>query len=257
MSSHKPLRLTFEILSDEELDRFSIHSKREMQFILKAIAKHGDQVALYYGSRENFILTTLIDVDSGGLWLDISQNAKDNAHILQSKKFYFVSAHQHVKVQFTATEIESDVYDDEQTFYIPLPHSLLRIQRREHFRQSTPIANPWICLIPLDPESPGKANEFPILDISSGGIALSCAEDDVSLEPGKIYPDCTIRLPDDQTINVTLQVRSIFPVAKARGGITKRVGCKFVDLNGKFEMLLQRYITQLQLNAINTNILPS
>jgi c-di-GMP-binding flagellar brake protein YcgR len=252
MSSHKPLRLTFEILSDEELDRFSIHSKREIQFILKSIAKHGDQVALYYGSRENFILTTLIDVDSGGLWLEVSQNAKDNAHILQSRKFYFVSAHQHIKVQFTAAEIESDEYDGEKTFYIPLPHSVLRIQRREHFRQSTPIANPWICHIPLDSESPGKTNEFPILDISSGGVALSCAEDDVSLETGKNYPDCTIRLPDDLTINVTLQVRSIFPIAKARGGIIKRVGCKFVDLDGKIEMLLQRYITQLQMAAIKS-----
>lgn len=248
MSLHQPLRLTFELLSDEDVDRFSIHSKREIQFILKAIAKQGHQVALYYGSRESFILTTLVDADSGGLWFEASRNQKNNELIAKSKKFYFVSAHQNVKVQFEASQIETDIYDGMETFYMVLPHSLSRIQRREFFRLSLPIANPLKCIIPLPP--PNERRSFPIVDISSGGIALTCSEDDTTLEEGKIYPNCLIPLPDNDRIEISLQVRNMFTVTKPNGDTMKRVGCKFVDMDGQTEMILQRHITQLQLQSI-------
>lgn len=248
MSSHKSPHLTFELLSDEDVDRFSINSKREIQFILQAIAKQGSQVALYYGNRENFILTTLVDADRGGFWLDAGQNEKTNERIAQSKKFYFVSVHQNVKVQFEAHQIETDLYDGMETFYMPLPHTLLRIQRRDHFRLSTPITNPLQCSILLTSPPPGGYREFPIADISSGGISLLCGENNADLEEGKSYPDCQIFLPDDDmTIEVTIQVRNMFLVTKANGEIVKRVGCKFIGLDGKTEMVLQRYINQLQL----------
>lgn len=248
MPLHKPLRLSFELLPDEDVDRFSVNSKREIQFILKAIAKQGSQVVLYYGSRETFIMTTLVDADSGGLWFEASRNPESNKLITKSKKFYFVSVHQNVKVQFEASEIETDIYDGMETFYMVLPQSLQRIQRRDHFRLSLPIANPLQCFIPLLP--PNESRSFPIVDISSGGIALTCADDDAALEEGNSYPGCQISLPDNMELEVTLQVRNMFPVTKPNGETVKRVGCKFVGLDGKSEMLLQRYITQLQMQAV-------
>lgn len=248
MSSHKSQSLTFELLSDEDIDRFSVTSRKEIQFLLQAIAKQGSQVALYYGNRENFILTTLVDADRGGCWLDAGPDEKSNARIAQSKKFYVVSVHQNVKVQFEAHQIETDIYDGMETFYMPLPHTLLRIQRRNHFRLSTPITNPLQCAIPLKSPPPGGYREFPIADISSGGISLLCGENNGDLEEGQNYPNCQIYLPDDDvTIEVTIQVRSMFTVTKTNGEVVKRVGCKFIGLSGQTEMILQRYINQLQL----------
>jgi c-di-GMP-binding flagellar brake protein YcgR len=249
MLSRKSIRLTFELLSDEEIDQFSIHSKREIQFILKGIAKQDSQVALYYGNRETFILTTVLDVDQNGLWLDASQNHKQNELIARSKLIYFVGVHQHVKVQFSAGQIEIDEVDDLEAFFIPLPHSLLRIQRREHFRLSTPGTDPLKCSIPLDPKQPGNRRDYLILDISSGGIALACMENDLDLTEGKTYRDCHISLPDGM-INVSIQVKNIFPIIKPTGDILKRAGCKFIDLDGKVEIRLQRYITQLQHSSL-------
>lgn len=246
MSSHKPPRLSFELLSDEDLDRFTINSQKEIQFILKAIAKEGSQVALYYGNRETFIMTSMIDADRGGMWLEASQNQKSNALIAKSKRFYLVSIHQQVKVQFEAHQIETDLYDGMETFYMTLPHTLHRIQRRDHFRLATPIANPLQCAIPLH-DGPDGYYEFPIIDISSGGIALQCSEDDNRLVEGKTYEDCEISLPDDVIIEATLQIRNAFKITKANGESAKRVGCKFINLDGKTAMILQRYITQLQL----------
>ena len=248
MTLHKPIRLTFEVLSDEALEQYSVHSKREIQFILKAIAARGSQVALYYGNRETFLLTTLIDADSGGLWLEASQNAESNATIARSKRFYFVSSHQDVKVQFSATHIEPDDYDGIETFYMKLPHDLLRIQRREHFRLDTPQSSPLWCQVPL--ERPGKPGEFRILNISNGGIALMCAEHENELEDGKVYPDCRVLLPGNVNVSVSIQVRNMYLVEKPNGETVKRIGCKFLDLDGKTEIMLQRYITRLQLDAV-------
>lgn len=250
MSLRKSIRLTFELLSDEEIDQFSIHSKREIQFILKGIAKQDSQVALYYGNRETFILTTVLDVDHNGFWLDASQNQKQNELIARSRLIYFVGVHQHVKVQFAADQIEIDEYDGLEAFFIPLPHSLLRIQRREHFRLSTPTVDPLKCSVPLDPKQPDHRRDYIILDISSGGIALACIENNLDLKEGKTYMDCRISLPGGM-INVSIQVKNIFPITKPTGDIIKRAGCKFIDLDGKVEIQLQRFITQLQRSSFH------
>ncbi|MBI1175057.1 MAG: hypothetical protein GC139_07300 [Sideroxydans sp.] len=253
MALQQPIRLTFELLSDEDDARFSIHSRKEIQFILKSIARQNSQVALYYGNRETFILTTLLDVNQHGLWLEASQNQKQNERIAQSRKFYFVSAHQHVKAQFTSDHLEIDEFDDTEAFFMPLPRDFLRIQRRDHFRLPTPIANPLKCIVPVKPLPTDDTQAYPILDLSSGGVALTCAEDDPYLEEGRIYPDCRILLADNTSISVTLQVRNMFMITKPSGVTTKRVGCKFVDLDGKVEILLQRYITQLEQSLIKSS----
>ena len=249
MSLHKPIRLTYELLSDEEIDQFSIHSKKEIQFVLKSLARQGGQVALYYGNRETLVLSTILDVEPYGLWLDASQNKKQNELIARSKQFYFVGIHQSVKVQFETEIVENDEYDGLDSFFIPLPRTLLRIQRREHFRLGTPAANPLKCSIPIENGQPGEQRSYPIYDISSGGLALSCDADDSALQEGKIYTDCSISLPDGM-IYITLAVRNIFSFKKPNGDIAVRVGCQFIDLDGQVEIQLQRFITQLQHSSL-------
>ena len=122
--------------NDEDIE-FRIRSKREMLSILQNIADQGTRVALFYGSGKNFILTTLIAVNEHGMWLDVGPFPPENKQILLSDKITFVSSHQHVKVQFVVHDIQNDLFENNESFYMDLPEFLLRIQRREFFR--TPI----------------------------------------------------------------------------------------------------------------------
>lgn len=247
MSRRNEVPLRIELFSGSDDSPFLIHSRKEIQFILHAIAQKSHRVALYYDEGNSFILTTVLAVDEHGLWLEAGPNARDNKRLQQSKKIFFISSHQQAKIQFVSHHTESVTYKDIEAVYLPLPDTLLRIQRRDYYRLVTPVTNPLKCIIPVTPELVSHKREITIMDISSGGVALICETEDTELLPGRIYPDCKIHLPDDTTVVATIEVKNAFSVTSPKGIVQKRAGCQFLNLDGRMEIQLQRYINQLQL----------
>lgn len=253
MIGKKEIPLKIELFSDGEDSQFTIRSKREIQSILKGIARENTRAALYYDEGDNFILTTVLELDEHGMWLEVGPIATSNQRILHSDKIIFISSYHQAKVQFVAHRIEHAVLDNSAAFYIPLPDSLLRIQRREYFRLTTPVSNPLRCIIPISPpvamdelNSPVSRREVTIMDISGGGIALVCETHETALLPGKIYESCRIQLPGIGTITATVKVKNSFEITLHNGLRSKRAGCEFTHLSGEAATLLQRYVVQLQ-----------
>lgn len=257
MSSHKEIPLKIESFSDGDDSPFRIRSGREIQSILRGILQEGARVVLYYGEKNDFILTVLLDVSKHGIWLDIGSRAEDNQCILRSNTIIFISSHHQVKVQFAAHRIETAQFNNRPAFHLPLPDSLLRIQRRDYFRLTAPVSNPLKCIIPVTLPAPAAQAGMPvpkievtIMDISIGGIALVCEEYDAELLPGKTYENCRIFLPDIGAVTVTVKVKNAFKVTLRNGMTNKRVGCEFTHMKGEAANLLHRYVTQLQSKAI-------
>jgi c-di-GMP-binding flagellar brake protein YcgR len=245
--------LKIELLSEDEDSRFMIHSRGEIQSILKGIVRENSRAALYYGEGDDFILTTMLKVTEQGIWLEVGPISTSNQRILLSKKIVFISSYHQVKVQFVANHIESAMLDNYSAFHIPFPDKLLRIQRREYFRLTTPANNPLKCIIPLSPPmstkesgAPISKRELTIMDISGGGVALVCEVHDTTLLPGNCYEDCKIQLPDIGLISATVKVQNSFEVTLRNGQRSKRAGCEFIHLSGEAAVLLQRYVVKLQ-----------
>lgn len=253
MIKNRKALLKIELFSGGEDSQFRIGSKREVQSILNGIAQDGMQAALYYDDGNDFILTTILKVNEQGVWLDVSSMAASNQRILRSNKIVFISSHNLVKVQFVASRIENALLENRAAFYLPLPDSLLRIQRREYFRLTTPASSPLRCIIPVappadldEPATPMLKREVTIMDISGGGVALVCEAHDTELQPGEVYADCKIRLPGIGTISATIKVKNSFEVTLRNGRVSKRAGCEFTRLSGEAATLLQRYVAHLQ-----------
>jgi c-di-GMP-binding flagellar brake protein YcgR len=242
----KNIPLKIEIFSSKDDDRHRITSAKEIEFILHHIAGKQSRVALYYGDSNDFILVTLLGADNRGLWLEQSPNESGNRRVIESKKLIFVSSHQQVKVQFTAHQAISVEYQGYPAFYIPLPDHIYRLQRREYYRLSTPVSSPLRCSIPTGKSPAKKPREVIIMDISGGGVGLTCAESDTDLVPGEAYPDCRIDLPEVGTIKGTIEVRNLMVLTSPSGHTHKRAGCAFKDLDSQSIMMLQRYITNMQ-----------
>jgi c-di-GMP-binding flagellar brake protein YcgR len=253
MIRKRDVPLKIELLSEGEDSRFTIHSRGEIQSILKGIMRENSRAALYYDEGDDFILTTMLKASDQGIWLEVGPISTSNQRILFSKKIIFISSYHQVKVQFVANHIESAILDNYSAFHIPFPEKLLRIQRREYFRLTTPASNPLKCIIPCSPHiityESGVAitkRELTIMDISGGGIALVCEVDDTTLHPGKSYEGCKIQLPDIGLISATVKVQNSFEVTLRNGQRSKRAGCEFIDLSGEAATLLQRYVVKLQ-----------
>lgn len=245
----KDVPLKIEMLSKETDDDHRIFSKNEIKFVLQHIAEKGNRVALYFDNQNNFILTTLLAVDDTGLWLEQSPNEADNKMVAESKRLVFVSSHLQIKVQFTANQASNRMYQGQAAILLPFPDSIYRLQRRAYYRLATPMINPLRCLLTKKdtPQSTKqKSREFVIMDISCGGVGITCMETDTELTPGQSYTDCQIELPDLGTIRGTLEVKNLVVLTAKSGTIHRRAGCEFKNLDGASVILLQRYVTNMQ-----------
>lgn len=244
VAANAPYRI--EVFSTGEDNRFLTHSSKEIRFTLNRIAQEHARVVLYYDDGDNFILTTLLGVNEQGLWLDHGPLTVDNRRIAHSREIIFVSSHRQVKVQFSSHQISQVMLEGRKVFFLPLPDSLLRLQRREYFRLLAPVSKPLQCSIPVQQFTPRPEHKVTIMDISVGGVALVCEEHDTELQPGKIYPDCRIMLPDFGILTATIEVRTTFRITQRNGMVHNRAGCQFTQLDGATSALLQRYVTWLQ-----------
>jgi c-di-GMP-binding flagellar brake protein YcgR len=244
--------LKIEILSNGKDDPYRITSVKEIEFIFHNIAKSDAHIALYYSDENDFILTSLLAVNLSGLWLKQDPLKLDNKRVLESKKLIFVSSHLHVKVQFSASKISSVIYKDQPAYFLTLPLSIHRLQRREYYRLITPISDPLLCVIPdTHPEAEEVIiEEHPhlvtIMDISGGGVGLTCTEQDTLLVPGQTYHNCRIDLRDEGEFYSTIEVKNLALLSMPTGETVRRAGCEFKNLDGASTIMLQRYVTAMQ-----------
>ncbi len=242
----RDIPLKIEILSSEKDEQYRITSAREIEFILQNIAQNGSATALFFSEANDFILTRLLGVDASGLWLEQRPTTVENNRVLESNKLIFVSSHAQVKVQFSSHRARATTYHDQAAFFLPLPSSIYRLQRREYFRLITPVLNPLRCVIPsvIHVESP--QHQATIMDISGGGVGLTCTEQDTVLVPGQSYQNCQIDLPEIGEFSATIEVKNLVLLSTSSGGTVRRAGCEFKNIDGASTILLQRYVTAMQ-----------
>ncbi len=233
------------ISSDDDYSKYSVNWKKEVVFILRAIMEKGELLTAHFDHGKNLILTSIVGVDpeQEEVILDFGANAEMNQKILASDRILFVTIHDRVKVQFTASRIEKIRFEGRDSFRIELPESLIKLQRREYYRVTTPIAHPLKCVIPI--EGSQKIG-ISIVDISIGGIGVVLPQIETALEPGMTFPGCQLVLPDIGNIVATMEIRNVFEVTLRNGNKNKRAGCQFVDLPTNMQSMIQRYIIKVE-----------
>jgi c-di-GMP-binding flagellar brake protein YcgR len=225
--------------------KYLIHSRTEIAHVLRAIMQKNELVTAYFNHGHDFILTSIVEVDPGlgAVIVDCGANDALNKKILDSEKIIFVTTQDRVKVQFVADKIESIQHNKRNAFRVKLPATLLKLQKREFYRLSTPVINPIKCIIPTTRH--GRVN-VSIADISIGGIGIVGYPPEVEFEPGQVYDGCRIDLPDIGTVTVSMEIKSAFEITLKNGSKTKRCGCEFINIPSSMQAMIQRYIIKLE-----------
>lgn len=242
----RDIPLKIEILSSEKDEQYCITMPREIEYILQNMAKNSSPIALYFSEENDYVLTRMLAVDATGMWMEHQPNSVENKPLLESRKLIFVSSHQQIKVQFVSGQTQATTYQGQPALFLPLPHSLYRLQRREYYRLITPVNDPLLCVIPGDPSVLHDPHEVTIMDISGGGVGLTCTEQDIELIPGRTYEHCHIDLRDVGDFEATIEVRNLAVLSTPSGVTVRRAGCEFKNLDGASTILLQRYVTTMQ-----------
>ena len=240
----------FELDQSNDFSKFLLYSKSEILFVIRSLIQKGAMVTVYFDQGKSFMLSSLIALNASNteFILDIGSDNEMNSKALLADKLIFTTAVDKVKIQFSLNKLSSATYEGRPAFRGALPDTLLRLQRREYFRLSTPIASPIKCIIPMQ-RADGSAliADVPLLDISGGGIGLMISPEQSGLyETEMLFHDCKIMLPEEGLLVTTLRVRNAFDVTTKSGSHFVRVGCEFVDLQGPRLTLIQRYITRIE-----------
>jgi c-di-GMP-binding flagellar brake protein YcgR len=240
----------FELEQDDDYSKFLLHSKTEIVSILRSLIQKNAMLTVYFDQGNSFLLTSLLalSTDNNGLILDWGSDANMNSKALIADKLIFTTQVDKVKIQFSLNKLSKTSHKGRPAFHGTLPETLMRLQRREYFRLSTPIASPIKCIIPMkQADNSALVTEAPLLDISGGGIGLLVQQEQAHLyQTEMVFSNCKIVLPEEGLLVTTLRVRNAFDVTTRSGAHYIRVGCEFVDLQGPRLTLIQRYITRIE-----------
>ncbi len=229
-------------------DSFAIHNESDIQFILRGIMQAKTLITLYFNQGNSFILSSILAIDpiNKQMILDYGNDEKLNRKVLNTAKLTCVTSQAKVKVEFKCNSIKKIKFQDDSAFLVNLPESLIRVQRRDFFRITTPSVKPLICIIPLPADYIPKTAEVILLDISCGGMAVIDQHHIVSFDPGTNFNNCQITLPEIGTISADIKVKNTYEVKLHNEVTCKRAGCEFIKPPAKILAMIQRYIVKLE-----------
>lgn len=236
--------------SAEDSD-FTIRNRKEIIFILDDLAKQRPALTLTAKDGTSTLTAVLgVDVDDNCVYFDIGPSEKTNEHILNSEDLRF-STQTGVRVRWHAAGITLVELQDGMAFSIEIPEEIVRIQRREYFRLSTPRGDKGlICKIQLG--ETGVMN-VPVVDMSVGGVGLSLrGEIPPAFQKGSVLQGCSIEFPAVGAVSFSLKVCGIFSSNKtASGEQVHHLGTEFVSLGRGASNVVQRYMIQLESERIH------
>jgi len=241
---------SFELEQVDIYGQYMLTSRTEILFILRSLSKFGVLATVYFDHNKSFLLTTILDVvdAKNEIILDPGSDAEVNRRALQADHLVVTGSLDKVKIQFRLKGLRACTHEGRPAFSASFPDALLRLQRREYFRLETPIANPIRCYLVATLENGApQPFDFPLLDISGGGISLMAPLNAMEIfAVGTLFQNCRIDLPGEGPIVVNLCIRGVFRVMPRNGNEYLRIGCEFINLpNGRLT-LIQRYITRVE-----------
>src|SRR3569623_104770 len=237
-------------LGIEDLGPYRVHSHREIIALLRSIGSHYQLVRMIFSNGNESVMTSILkgDEDMPSVILDVAPGSMQIQRILDSNNISFETALERIRILFFSESIEQVEYEGTPAFRIPLPDNVIRLQRREFYRVSTPVSNPVRCTFFLhDPEvklAP-RAVTLPLKNVSNGGIAVMDELKQLDNTIGMQYRDCRIDFPGN-TVTATLEIRNSQEVKLQNGKTVRRLGCMFIKLSNPMLAAVQRYIIKLE-----------
>lgn len=225
----------------DENAQYLVETDPEKLRIFRDLMKAGTMVTAYFRGGSDFLLTTVIHVDPERrlVVFEKGPDAERTRQLIEGDRMVGVTTHNSVKVQFISEGIRACRFEGEEALCVTLPQKLLRLQRRETFRQSIPLSMHITARLYLDN---GERLDLQLVDISSGGLCLLDESNRVDLPPTTKIPTFTTTLLEHGTVETGIEVRNRYRVKLNSGKEVQRIGCQFDALPARMNAMIQRFI---------------
>lgn len=241
----------YPFLSDADMDNwhdFEVGSRREILALLRGISEKKQMIRMLPVGDTDMCVTTILHVDSENeaVLLDRPSDPEETARLMSGRPVSFETTLDNIRIIFGTEVMQLGMHDAVPALKIPLPASLIRLQRREFYRMATPVGNPVKVIIPMPEDQGGGDAAFQLADISCGGIAILDNRFVLGDSIGHEYGGCRIDLPEIGPIVTGLQIRNSQEMTLMNNKANRRLGCQFIDISPGAMSAVQRYITKLE-----------
>ncbi len=214
---------------------------------LRALAKQRERVLLWHGPEASTVSSVLAVGDQGDLLLDVGPDARTNERLLGQAEVLLTANLDGVDLQAPIGPLQRATHDGLPAFACAAPVRLHRLQRREFHRMSLPAGHKVRCTLPVG--TPPQPVSVELIDLSLGGLCLvDPGWPGLLLHNGAVVHGCTLTLDALGEFTTELEVRHVETQTSRSGQVRHKVGCRFGRLTARAEQLLQRCITQLELD---------
>jgi c-di-GMP-binding flagellar brake protein YcgR len=235
------------VLEPGEYNQFMLRTPAEILPVLRGLFDSVSQMTVFFNEGKDMLLTTLAAVADDHVVLDYGPSNEMNRKALEAEKHFCVTTLEKVRIQFILRGFAKIEQDGRPAFRCALPDEVLRLQRREFYRLTTPIVRPLKCMMPMAmPDGSLHLHEASVFDISGGGMGVSAPPEGIPFASDMEFPNCRIELPEVGFVTATVKIRSVFEITLRSGARIKRAGCEFVKLPGPMSTLVQRYIIKVE-----------
>jgi len=225
-------------------ERYAQRHPLQIAVCLRGLMTRRDFLVVHFDGKQ--IVTQLLDVDSrhACFVFDASSTPGQDAGLANAGSLTFRSQPSGIYTEFTTARAVKTSFEGRPAFEVSLPAMLYHVQRREYHRVDTPVAEPFVA---SGRDEAGETFRFDVQDLSLGGVALRSADVSLAmLATGTVWHDVLLQMGGFGTVTADLEVvapRQTFTRAGERRAV---IGCRFVELRGNAERVLQRTITQLE-----------
>jgi c-di-GMP-binding flagellar brake protein YcgR len=236
------------LADDDTLANCAVHSRTEILHLLRSIHKRKLLVNLDLPDSRQIVVTSVIAIDerNNTLILDSARGDALNHELMSGKNAEFITQLEGVSISFATGQVTLCEHEKLPALRIAIPKSLIRLQRREHFRVQLPIVNSVKCVVPsINADEPEPITTY-IVDISCGGVAIAERGGRIGAGTGRVLSGCRLLLPDAHTVITSLEIRNSAQIRLQNGSFQTRLGCKFVDLPNDMAAMLQRFVMNIE-----------
>jgi c-di-GMP-binding flagellar brake protein YcgR len=228
-----------EQVGDDE--RYRVHARVEIVALLRAVAAHREIVTVQFGGGSDFVVSAVLAVhpEGGEVVLDYGADQAAMQRLLRAPRLRVTTQLDHVRIHFQADAAQALWFDGGTAFRVPLPDSVLRLQRRDAYRLKIPLGRPLLCVVPAGSDADERMT-LRVRDISVDGVGLTDFPKAYRVSAGMAWSRCRIDLPDLGALIGDLEVMHTTEAD------VRRCGCRFRRLPFPMATLIQRYITRVE-----------
>ena len=216
--------------------------KMEILNVLNVLIHRREPGSVYFNNCQEFILTMLLAAKSDGLVFDMGGDDKANNRLEKSNRCVFLASPDGIRVQFSGLEPTRFFWGDEEAFWVPLPDRVVRMQRRNDYRNVLPLVN--ALKFKLTDDNGSIIGDWALHDLCVSGFGAN-VDGEPHVRIGDSIAHTIIWISDKKRLDCRSVVRHITQLDRHGRG-RYRVGVDFMNLSQGKEVAIKPYINKIE-----------